>query len=45
MCFLTQKLKEIAFPQAEELKKCLLRRYEKEYAEYLTKKVSLLPAP
>uniref|UniRef100_W5KDA0 STAM binding protein b n=1 Tax=Astyanax mexicanus TaxID=7994 RepID=W5KDA0_ASTMX len=33
-----KKLKEIAFPQAEELKKCLLRRYEKEYAEYLAKK-------
>uniref|UniRef100_A0A4W4FNL9 MPN domain-containing protein n=1 Tax=Electrophorus electricus TaxID=8005 RepID=A0A4W4FNL9_ELEEL len=33
-----KRLKEIAFPQAEELKKCLLRRYEKEYAEYLAKK-------
>ncbi|XP_076846320.1 STAM binding protein b [Brachyhypopomus gauderio] len=33
-----KKLKEIAFPQAEELKKCLLRRYEGEYAEYLAKK-------
>ncbi|XP_060787178.1 STAM binding protein b isoform X2 [Neoarius graeffei] len=33
-----KKLKEVAFPQAEELKKCLLRRYEREYAEYLAKK-------
>ncbi|XP_046726648.1 STAM binding protein b isoform X1 [Silurus meridionalis] len=33
-----KKLKEIAFPQAEELKKCLLKRYEREYAEYLIKK-------
>lgn len=33
-----KKLKEVAFPQAEELKKCLLKRYEKEYAEFLTKK-------
>lgn len=33
-----RKLKEIAFPQAELLKKHLLKRYEKEYAEYLSKK-------
>ncbi|XP_062854738.1 STAM binding protein b [Trichomycterus rosablanca] len=33
-----KKLKEVAFPQAEELKKCLLKRFEKEYAEYLAKK-------
>lgn len=32
-----KKLKEIAFPQAEELKKGLLKQYEKEYAEYLIK--------
>uniref|UniRef100_A0A1A8FDI4 STAM binding protein n=4 Tax=Nothobranchius korthausae TaxID=1143690 RepID=A0A1A8FDI4_9TELE len=33
-----KKLKEVAFPQAEVLKKALLRRYEQEYAEYLVKK-------
>lgn len=33
-----RKLKEIAFPQAEQLKKHLLRRYEKEYAEFISKK-------
>ncbi|XP_043102654.1 STAM binding protein b [Puntigrus tetrazona] len=33
-----RKLKETAFPQAEQLKKYLLRRYEKEYAEFITKK-------
>uniref|UniRef100_A0A1A8I678 STAM binding protein n=2 Tax=Nothobranchius TaxID=28779 RepID=A0A1A8I678_NOTKU len=33
-----QKLKEVAFPQAEVLKKALLRRFEQEYAEYLVKK-------
>ncbi|XP_028851499.1 STAM binding protein b isoform X2 [Denticeps clupeoides] len=33
-----KKLKEIAFPQAEELKKLLFRKYEKEYAQYLVKK-------
>ncbi|XP_023694336.1 STAM binding protein b isoform X1 [Paramormyrops kingsleyae] len=33
-----RKLKEIAFPQAEQLKKGLLKQYEKEYAEYLLKK-------
>ncbi|XP_051758262.1 STAM binding protein b isoform X2 [Ctenopharyngodon idella] len=33
-----RKLKEMAFPQAELLKKHLLRRYEKEYAEYINKK-------
>ncbi|XP_056628738.1 STAM binding protein b isoform X2 [Triplophysa dalaica] len=33
-----RKLKEIAFPQAELLKKHLLKRYENEYAEYLSKK-------
>uniref|UniRef100_A0A672RET2 STAM binding protein b n=1 Tax=Sinocyclocheilus grahami TaxID=75366 RepID=A0A672RET2_SINGR len=31
-------LKETAFPQAEQLKKHLLRRYEKEYAEFISKK-------
>ncbi|KAG5840577.1 hypothetical protein ANANG_G00190240 [Anguilla anguilla] len=33
-----KKLKEVAFPQAEELKKGLLKQYEKEYAEYLIKR-------
>uniref|UniRef100_A0A672SIM9 STAM-binding protein-like A n=1 Tax=Sinocyclocheilus grahami TaxID=75366 RepID=A0A672SIM9_SINGR len=33
-----RKLKETAFPQAEQLKKHLLRRYEKEYAEFISKK-------
>ncbi|MGH0167826.1 UNVERIFIED_CONTAM: hypothetical protein FKN15_053445 [Acipenser sinensis] len=33
-----KKLKEIAFPQAEELKKELLKRYVKEHAEYLERK-------
>ncbi|KAK0138107.1 STAM-binding protein-like A [Merluccius polli] len=33
-----KKLKDIAFPQAEVLKKALLRRFEQEYAEYLVKK-------
>lgn len=33
-----RKLKETAFPQAEQLKKHLRRRYEKEYAEFISKK-------
>uniref|UniRef100_A0A8C9SMS3 STAM binding protein a n=1 Tax=Scleropages formosus TaxID=113540 RepID=A0A8C9SMS3_SCLFO len=33
-----RRLKEVAFPQAEELKKGLLKQYEKEYADYLLKK-------
>ncbi|XP_057177140.1 STAM-binding protein-like A isoform X1 [Triplophysa rosa] len=33
-----RKLKEIAFPKAEELKMLLLKQYEKEYAEYLVLK-------
>lgn len=33
-----KKLKEVAFPRAEELKKELLERYSKEYEEYLEKK-------
>ncbi|XP_074837728.1 STAM-binding protein [Carettochelys insculpta] len=33
-----KKLKEIAFPRAEELKKELLKRYTKEYAEYSERK-------
>lgn len=33
-----KKLKDIAFPQAEILKKALLRRYEQDYAQYLIKK-------
>uniref|UniRef100_A0A3Q4BHF7 MPN domain-containing protein n=1 Tax=Mola mola TaxID=94237 RepID=A0A3Q4BHF7_MOLML len=32
------KLKDVAFPQAEILKKALLRRFDQEYAQYLTKK-------
>lgn len=32
-----KKLKDIAFPQAEILKKALLRRFEQEYAQYLVK--------
>ncbi|XP_069562055.1 STAM-binding protein-like A [Brachyistius frenatus] len=33
-----KKLKDVAFPQAEVLKKTLLRRFEQEYAQYLVKK-------
>uniref|UniRef100_A0A3Q3WUD8 USP8 dimerisation domain-containing protein n=1 Tax=Mola mola TaxID=94237 RepID=A0A3Q3WUD8_MOLML len=33
-----KKLKDVAFPQAEILKKALLRRFDQEYAQYLTKK-------
>lgn len=33
-----RKLKEIAFPKAEELKMLLLKQYEKEYAEQLVQK-------
>ncbi|XP_066570502.1 STAM-binding protein-like A [Amia ocellicauda] len=33
-----KKLKDIAFPQAEELKKDLLKKYEKEYQEFLVRK-------
>ncbi|XP_017286294.1 STAM-binding protein-like A [Kryptolebias marmoratus] len=33
-----KKLKDVAFPQAEILKKALLKRFEQEYAEYLVKK-------
>ncbi|KAM7415632.1 hypothetical protein PAMA_017929 [Pampus argenteus] len=33
-----KKLKDVAFPQAEILKKALLRRFEQEYAQYLIKK-------
>lgn len=35
-----QKLKEVAFPRAEELKKELLKRYAKDYAKYNEQKVS-----
>ncbi|CAG07783.1 unnamed protein product [Tetraodon nigroviridis] len=35
-----QKLKDVAFPQAEILKKALLKRFDQEYAQYLTKKVN-----
>lgn len=34
-----QKLKDVAFPQAEVLKQALLKRFEQEYAQYLVKKV------
>ncbi|XP_077099629.1 STAM-binding protein-like A [Siphateles boraxobius] len=33
-----RKLKEIAFPKAEELKKLLLKQYDKEHGEYLVQK-------
>ncbi|NP_001032659.2 STAM binding protein b [Danio rerio] len=33
-----RKLKDTAFPQAEQLKKLLLRRYEREHADYISKK-------
>lgn len=33
-----KKLKDVAFPQAEVLKKALLRRFEQEHAQYLVKK-------
>ncbi|KAG8011718.1 Peptidyl-prolyl cis-trans isomerase-like 2 [Nibea albiflora] len=33
-----KKLKDVAFPQAEILKKALLRRFDQEYAQYLVKK-------
>ncbi|XP_069817257.1 STAM-binding protein [Dendropsophus ebraccatus] len=35
-----KKLKEVAFPKAEELKKELHKRYSKEYAEYLDRRQS-----
>lgn len=38
---MSQKLKEIAFPKAEELKAELLKRYTKEYTEYNEEKVSI----
>lgn len=44
-CFifcLLQKLKDVAFPQAEILKKALLRRFEQEHEQYLVKKVKCL---
>ncbi|NWT76628.1 STABP protein, partial [Prunella himalayana] len=34
LCFLPQKLKEVAFPRAEELKEELLKRYAQDYAKY-----------
>uniref|UniRef100_A0A3P8VCX3 STAM binding protein b n=1 Tax=Cynoglossus semilaevis TaxID=244447 RepID=A0A3P8VCX3_CYNSE len=33
-----RKLKDVAFPQAEILKKALLKRFEQEHAQYLAKK-------
>lgn len=41
--FSFQKLRDIAFPQAEVLKKALLRRFDEEYAQYLVRKVSGWP--
>lgn len=38
--FLPQKLKEVAFPRAEELKEELLKRYAKDYAKYKEQEVS-----
>lgn len=38
--FFLQKLKDVAFPQAEILKKALLKRFDQEYAQYLSKKVN-----
>ncbi|KAG7220455.1 hypothetical protein INR49_018208, partial [Caranx melampygus] len=35
-----KKLKDVAFPQAEVLKKALLRRFEQEHAQYLVKKMN-----
>lgn len=35
-----QKLKDVAFPRAEDLKKELLQRYMKDYAKYTEQKVS-----
>ncbi|NXL53791.1 STABP protein, partial [Podilymbus podiceps] len=35
-----KKLKDVAFPRAEELKKELLKRYAKDYAKYKEQKVS-----
>lgn len=40
LCFLPQKLKEVAFPRAEELKEELLKRYAKDYAKYKEQEVS-----
>uniref|UniRef100_A0A8K9V8C8 MPN domain-containing protein n=1 Tax=Oncorhynchus mykiss TaxID=8022 RepID=A0A8K9V8C8_ONCMY len=37
-----KRLKEVAFPQAEVLKKALLKIYEQEHAQYLIKKVTRL---
>lgn len=38
--YFLQKLKDVAFPQAEILKKALLKRFDQEYAQYLAKKVN-----
>lgn len=37
---LTKKLKEIAFPRTDELKKDLLKKYSAEYQEYMQDKVT-----
>lgn len=37
--FVFQKLKNVAFPKAEELKTELLKRYTKEYEQYKEQKV------
>lgn len=39
--FVFQKLKNVAFPKAEELKAELLKRYTKEYEQYKEQKVSV----
>lgn len=39
--FVFQKLKNVAFPKAEELKSELLKRYTKEYEQYKEQKVSV----
>ncbi|NWX56434.1 STABP protein, partial [Promerops cafer] len=40
-----KKLKEVAFPRAEELKEELLKRYAKDYAKYKEQEKSNLPTP
>lgn len=37
-----KKLKEVAFPRTDELKKELLKNYNAEYQEYMQDKVILL---
>ncbi|NXN87672.1 STABP protein, partial [Bombycilla garrulus] len=40
-----KKLKEVAFPQAEELKEELLKRYAKDYAKYKEQEVRVIFTP